>query len=680
MTDAHPHLDVVTFGEVMAMFVAEEPGRLESVDRYRRALAGAEANVAVALARLGHRVGWLGRVGDDPFGRYALSRLAAHDVDVSAVSVDPRAPTGFQLKGMADAHGEPRVVYFRRGSAGSLLHPTPVTDARLASARHLHVTGIPPALSAGARSFADGAVEAARAAGSTVSFDPNLRPALWPDGAEMVRVVNDLASRADWVLPGLAEGGVLTGRDSARGIADFYLERGVSLVAVKLGADGAALFTADEEWRVPAFEVAVVDTVGAGDGFAAGLISGALDGLAPPARLDRAAAMGALATTSRGDMDGLPDRPALDAFLARRLSAGRRGAERIGQSGHATARRRAEPAAARTTGRPRPVPRPRPTAGAGPARVLVPWPRPGGPSDDWPAGVAVEVYDGEQPPPDDVSDVALYVMPYAKGDPPRDLIRRMTGLRAVQSLSAGVEKLLPLIGPDVTLCNGRGLHDASAAEHALALVLAAQREIPLRTRDQDAHRWAPHFTRSLADARVVIVGYGSIGAAIERRLLACEAEVVRVASRPRPAEGVHGVAELHALLPHAGIVVLALPQSPATVGLFGAEQLALLPDDALVVNVGRGRTLDTTALLAEAATGRLRAALDVTDPEPLPAGHPLWDCENVLVTPHVGGGSATFYPRARRFVAEQVRRFADGRPLLNAVRTAPTPACAPSGR
>ena len=123
------------------------------------------------------------------------------------------------------------------------------------------------------------------------------------------------------------------------------------------------------------------------------------------------------------------------------------------------------------------------------------------------------------------------------------------------------------------------------------------------------------------------------------------------------------------LLPQADIVVLTLPQSPATIGLLGAEQLALLPDDALVVNVGRGPTLDTEALLAEAATGRLRAALDVTDPEPLPADHPLWDCGNVLVTPHVGGGSATFYPRAKRFVAEQLRRFADGRPLLNVVPT-----------
>ncbi|MFE6645210.1 NAD(P)-dependent oxidoreductase [Nocardioides sp. NPDC057772] len=226
--------------------------------------------------------------------------------------------------------------------------------------------------------------------------------------------------------------------------------------------------------------------------------------------------------------------------------------------------------------------------------------------------------------------------------------------------------MLPLIGPEVTLSNGRGLHDASAAEHGLGLILAAQRELPRWVRDQDAGRWQPEHTRSLADSRVVILGYGSIGAALEQRLLACEAEVVRVASRPDADRGVHGVDELPALLPTADIMVLTLPEKPGTIGLIGGEQLALLPDDALVVNIGRGRTLDTGALLAELSTGRLRAALDVVDPEPLPADHPLWST-GAIVTPHVGGGAATFYPRAERLVAEQLRRFAEGRPLLNVV-------------
>lgn len=298
-------------------------------------------------------------------------------------------------------------------------------------------------------------------------------------------------------------------------------------------------------------------------------------------------------------------------------------------------------------------------------QILVPWAEVGELMGGWPAGLTVEVYDGDGDPPADLSAVRLYVQPYAKGEITYQLLTRMPALEAVQSLSAGVEKLLRLLPPGVVLCNGRGLHDASAAEHALGLILAAQRDLPQWVRQQDRNTWNPHFTRSLAGSRVVLVGYGSIGRALEARLTVCEAEVVRVASRPRPAESVYGVADLPELLSGADIVVLVLPETPATVGLFGAALLAALPDDALVVNIGRGRTVDTPALRAELASGRLRAALDVVDPEPLPPDDPLWSMPNVLITPHVGGGSATFYPRAKRFVAEQVRRFVAGEPLRN---------------
>lgn len=310
-----PALDVVTFGEVMAMFVAEEPGPLELVGRYRRALAGAETNVATGLARLGHAVGWVGRVGDDPFGRFALAELAGAGVDTTAVTLDSDAPTGFQLKSRADG-GDPEVVYFRRNSAGSRLVPSPITDAYVATARHLHVTGIPLALSASTREFAFRAVDVARAAGATISFDPNLRPTLWASPQEMVRVVNEMAARADWVLPGLSEGHLLTGRSDPAGVAAFYLERGASCVVVKNGSAGASAHTVHERVDRPVFPVRVVDTVGAGDGFAAGLISASLDGLDLPGRLHRAAAVGALATTSPGDKDGLPTRTELDDFVA----------------------------------------------------------------------------------------------------------------------------------------------------------------------------------------------------------------------------------------------------------------------------------------------------------------------------------------------------------------------------
>ncbi|MBE2314554.1 sugar kinase [Solirubrobacter sp. CPCC 204708] len=307
-------LDAVTFGEALATFVALDEGDLASVSRYERILAGAEVNVAIGLARLGHTAGYVTRVGDDPFGRFVRAAIADAGVDASMIETDRDAPTAFQLKAHAGG-GDPETHYFRRGSSGTRLAPSPATDAYVRAARHLHVTGIPLALSDTARAFAARAVEVAT---GTISFDPNLRPVLWGSEAEMVREINGLATRSHWVLPGLTEGELLTGAPDAAGIAAFYLERGVQLVAVKCGARGAELFTADGAHHTAgAFDVDTVDTVGAGDGFAAGLISAGLDGLDPAAALQRAAAVGALATTSAGDSDGLPTRAELDAFIAR---------------------------------------------------------------------------------------------------------------------------------------------------------------------------------------------------------------------------------------------------------------------------------------------------------------------------------------------------------------------------
>ncbi|WP_037313852.1 2-hydroxyacid dehydrogenase [Amycolatopsis orientalis] len=296
-------------------------------------------------------------------------------------------------------------------------------------------------------------------------------------------------------------------------------------------------------------------------------------------------------------------------------------------------------------------------------RAILPW------SDlALPEGLSARLYDGTGPLPDgDLGDVEFYVLPYDSGAEPTKLLDRLPSLKLVQSLSAGVEKLLPLVPAGVKLANGRGLHDLSVAEHALALIHAAQRDLPRWFAQQAAGSWEREHTRSLADSRVLLVGYGSIGQAIERQLLAAEAVVTRVASRARPAEAVHGVGELAELLPSADIVVLILPETPATMGLLGAAELAALPDGALVVNVGRGSAIDTAALTAETVAGRLRAALDVVEPEPLPAGHPLWTAPGVVITPHIAGGSASFYPRAKRLVTEQLRRYAAGEEPLNVV-------------
>jgi phosphoglycerate dehydrogenase-like enzyme len=224
----------------------------------------------------------------------------------------------------------------------------------------------------------------------------------------------------------------------------------------------------------------------------------------------------------------------------------------------------------------------------------------------------------------------------------------------------------------VTLCNARGLHDASTAELALTLTLSALRGIPRYVRQQDEGDWSPAYKDddavvddALADKTVLIVGYGSIGAAIERRLAGFEVEVLRVARTAR--DGVHPISEIETLLPQADVVIVVVPATAETRGLVDEAFLARMKDGALLVNVARGVVVRTDALVAECASGRLRAAMDVTDPEPLPSDHPLWKTPNVLITPHVGGASTAFLPRALKLIDEQLRRFARGEELANVV-------------
>lgn len=308
-------VDAITFGEVMAMFVAAEHGPLDKADRFGVRLAGAEMNVAVGLARLEHSVSYLSAVGDDPFGARARRELSAEGIDISGLTTDFSAPTGFQLKNRV-LHGDPSVAYFRKGSAASQMRWFAEAEEAIRAARHLHVTGVFAALTPHTREFSFNAMRAARQAGVTVSFDPNLRPTLWPDTAEMISTINELAAHADCVLPGLAEGELTTGREEPEAIADFYLERGASQVVLKLGTGGAVLHSEHGTTVEPAFPVQVVDTVGAGDGFAAGWISARLDGLDESSALRRACVVGATATTSEGDKDGLPTRARLREMLS----------------------------------------------------------------------------------------------------------------------------------------------------------------------------------------------------------------------------------------------------------------------------------------------------------------------------------------------------------------------------
>jgi 2-dehydro-3-deoxygluconokinase len=305
-------LDVITFGEAMLLLVADQPGPLELVQGFHKRTAGAETNVAIGLARLGLKVGWASRLGTDSMGRYLLAALTGEGVDCSHVVCVPTQKTGFQFKGQVSDGSDPPVEYHRAGSAASHMGVADIDVDWLLSARHLHATGVFAAISATTLPAAKKTMDLMRAAGRSVSFDPNLRPTLWATPEKMREEINDLATRAHWVLPGLEEGRFLTGENSPESIAGFYRQRGAQLVVVKLGSEGAYYDADSGCGYIAGFPVAtVVDTVGAGDGFAVGVISALLDGLSVPEAVKRGAWIGARAVQVLGDSEGLPTRSEL---------------------------------------------------------------------------------------------------------------------------------------------------------------------------------------------------------------------------------------------------------------------------------------------------------------------------------------------------------------------------------
>jgi phosphoglycerate dehydrogenase-like enzyme len=284
-----------------------------------------------------------------------------------------------------------------------------------------------------------------------------------------------------------------------------------------------------------------------------------------------------------------------------------------------------------------------------------------------PEGYDVKFYSGGERPASP-AEVEFYVPSYMGGGDVLDIVREMPALKVVQLQTAGFEHVQSRLAEGVTLCNARGVHDASTAELAVGLILATYRRLPRAVRNQEREIWPDSYDEvddSLADRTVLILGYGAIGEALERRLSGFECEVIRVARRAR--DGVHSIDELPELLPRADVVVLLTPATPETTRMVDAKFLASMKDGALLVNVARGVVVDTDALLAELGTRRISAALDVTDPEPLPAGHPLWSAPNVLINPHRGGASTAFAPRVARLVRAQLERYAAGEPLINVV-------------
>lgn len=292
-------------------------------------------------------------------------------------------------------------------------------------------------------------------------------------------------------------------------------------------------------------------------------------------------------------------------------------------------------------------------------------------------GVEFVLWNFDCEPPVDHFD--LVVSPDPKGPNVLDLLEGVS-VGLVQGQWIGYEGVTKYLPAGIPYANAATVHEGPTAELCLGLILTLQRGIADFVRASERHEWAPAWYQSLADRRVLIVGYGGLGKAIEEKLAPFEVEITRVASTSRVEEGpsgrpvqVHGIADLPHLLPHAEIVILSVPMTRNTYHLVDAEFLAAMPDNAMLVNMARGRVVDTDALVAEVVSGRLRAAVDVTDPEPLPADHALWGLPNVVISPHLGGSSSAMFPRIRKLIRTQIERMLAGEPPVNVVVTADEP-------
>jgi phosphoglycerate dehydrogenase-like enzyme len=282
-----------------------------------------------------------------------------------------------------------------------------------------------------------------------------------------------------------------------------------------------------------------------------------------------------------------------------------------------------------------------------------------------PEGLQALPSDGFLPVEADLEKISFYVPRYMAGIQALQPIVRMPNLKVVQLPSAGYEDVLPFLAAGVLLCNARGVHDTSTAELAIALAIGVRRGFPTFLHNQVAGVWDHQRRTSLADSRIGIVGYGSIGQLIARMLQPFSVEVIGFSK-----SGTNGsltITRFDEILPTLDVVILIMPLTEENYHFINADRLAKMKDGAVLVNVARGQIVDTEALVVELHRGRISAGLDVTDPEPLPHGHPLWSAPNVLITPHVGGDSSAFEPRGRKLVEEQLARYAEGEPLINIV-------------
>lgn len=307
-------LDVFTLGETMVLFQPEQAAPLEYVHQFPKRIGGAESNVAIGLSRLGHSVRWFSKLGDDPFGRYIFKYIRGEGVDTSTCLFTEKAPTGLIFKEQLSPE-DVNVYYYRKGSSASLMEPTDLDEAAIAQAKILHITGITPALSESAYETVMKAIDIAKKNGLLIVFDPNIRLKLWTK-EQARKVCNEIAASADVILPGLDEGQLMTGKTEVEEIAASLRGDEDKTIIMKLGSKGAYYLTKEEQGYVDGFPVRqVVDPVGAGDGFAAGIISGIIRKEPWPLTIKRANAIGAMVVQMSGDVEGLPTFQAVEQFM-----------------------------------------------------------------------------------------------------------------------------------------------------------------------------------------------------------------------------------------------------------------------------------------------------------------------------------------------------------------------------
>ena len=311
---------VVTVGEPMALFVANEEGPLDSVKTFTKYIAGAEINVSVGVNRLEHEIEYVTQLGKDPFGKYIARFLEEEGIGTTYSRFYEGAPTGFQLKGK-DTENDPEVFYFRKNSAASMIPYDLSEEINLDDVDVLHVSGVFLAVNDETYRFAQNLVKRAKAKGITIVFDPNLRPVLWGSTEKMVKGINEMAFQADYVLPGIGEGEILTGSREPDAIADFYLAQGVKGIIIKDGPKGCYAYRSEQgstqKTTAAGFKLEqLVDTVGAGNGFAVGVVTGLIEGLSLERILERANAIGAIQVSHISDNEGLPTRQELADFIA----------------------------------------------------------------------------------------------------------------------------------------------------------------------------------------------------------------------------------------------------------------------------------------------------------------------------------------------------------------------------